>query len=309
MREDDRAERFEVASDVSRDRDERGEAADEERPRRPACHARRARARAARSSSPSAAPVKRDRGADPDEIHLLGFGDEDERQIEEDGDRHAREQARRARRREIQRHATSATIGSSVANQLATGCHGRSAGTSLKTPVSPCVQVDPGGVVRRPAVAAELSERGRAPARGAPRRAAPAAPTKAHGAGRRSGSATRRVIACTVRIAGSSIRPSSLTMNAATPKTSSGSHQTSGRARTACHHRNARQHDERLRQVHLVGDPRDERVRHGRMRDDQQRRRRPPRSCAPVSRCASHPVEAGGDGEEGQRDGVMRRWR
>ena len=32
MREDDRAEGFEVASDVSCDRDERGEAAEEERP-------------------------------------------------------------------------------------------------------------------------------------------------------------------------------------------------------------------------------------------------------------------------------------
>ena len=62
---------------------------------------------------------------------------------------------------------------------------------------------------------------------------------KAHGAGRRPGSATRRVIACTVRIAGSSMTPSSLTMKDATPKRSSGSHQTSDLARTACHQTSA----------------------------------------------------------------------
>ena len=60
-------------------------------------------------------------------------------------------------------------------------------------------------------------------------------PVKAHGTGRSSGSATRRVIAWRMMIAGSSIRPSSLIMNAAMAKTSSGNHQTSGRARTACH--------------------------------------------------------------------------
>jgi hypothetical protein len=47
------------------------------------------------------------------------------------------------------------------------------------------------------------------------------------------------VIACTARIAGSSMTPSSLIINDATPKSSSGSHQTSDRARTACHQTSA----------------------------------------------------------------------
>ncbi len=67
----------------------------------------------------------------------------------------------------------------------------------------------------------------------------PAMPAKTHGTGRSAGSDTRRVIAWTARIAGSSISPSSLTMNAAVAKTRSGSHQTSVRARTRCHHTNA----------------------------------------------------------------------
>ena len=234
--------------------------------------ARGARARAARSSMPKAAPASVSAAPIPTRYICSALvtktnGTLKRTAIATPASRQVRAPA------EIHRHATKSDDDRQERRAPARDRLPRTiGGDEPEDPGQPMREIDPGGVVRRPTVAAELSERRRSPGeepddeQRPPCRQRPTAPAGA------LGSDTRRMIAWTARIAGSSITPSSLTMNDAVAKTRSGSHQTSARARTACHHRKAHEHDERLRQVHLIRDPGHERVRHRRMGDDQQRR-------------------------------------